>query len=186
MQIDINQIKEGVAIEIEGEAYYVVNCEHVKPGKGSAFVRTKLKNIKAGNIIDKTFRSGDKIELAFIEKKSLQFLYASGDLYEFMEHETYEQISLHRDQVAGVIDYLKENLDFTALVHNNKIIALEPPIFIDLKIVSTEPGVKGDTSKAATKPAKTETGLTITVPIFIEEGDIVRIDTRTGQYVGRA
>jgi elongation factor P len=186
MQVDINQIKAGLAIEIDSEAYYVVSCEHVKPGKGGAFVRTKLKNIKLGNTIDKTFRSGEKIEIAFIEKKAIQYLYSSNDLYEFMDHETYEQISLHRAQLGEVIDYLKENIDFTALVYNNKIIALEPPIFIDMKIVSTEPGIKGDTSKAGTKPAKTESGMVILVPLFVNEGDIIRIDTRTREYVGRA
>lgn len=185
MQVDINQIKNGLAIELEGEPYYVIDSEHVKPGKGSAFVRTKLKNIKAGNMIERTFRSGEKIEVAFLEKKAIQYLYASSDIYEFMDHETYEQISLHREQLGEVVNYLKENLEVTALVHNNKIIALEPPIFIDMKIVATEPGVRGDTSRAGTKPAKTETGMTVLVPLFVNEGDIVRIDTRTKAYVGR-
>jgi elongation factor P len=174
MQVDINQIKTGLAIE------------HVKPGKGSAFVRTRLRNIKLGNMIDRTFRSGEKIEVAFIEKKNIQYLYSSNDLYEFMDHETYEQFSLHRDQLGDVINYLKENLEVTALVHNNRIIALEPPVFIDMRVISTEPGIKGDTSKAGTKPAKIESGMIVLVPLFVNEGDIIRIDTRTGGYVGRS
>ena len=185
MGIDINRIKKGLSIELEGELYYVVDCAHVKPGKGGAFMRTKLKNIRIGAIIDKTFRSNDKVKVVYIDKKNIQYLYCSGDTYEFMDHDTYDQITLHKDQLAGVIDYLKENMEVTAIVYKSKIIALEPPIFIEIEIVSTEPGIRGDTSRAGTKPAKTETGMVITVPLFINEGDIVRIDTRTREYVGR-
>lgn len=186
MKVPITQTKNGTTIELNGEVYSVVNYEHVKPGKGGAFVRLKLKNIKLGTVINKTFRATEKVEIAYIEKKNLQYLYSSHDTYEFMDHDTYDQIALHKDQMGDVINYLKENMEVTAVVYKNTIIGLEPPIFIDMKIASTEPGIRGDTSRAGTKPAKTETGMTIAVPLFINKGDIVRIDTRTGQYVGRA
>lgn len=186
MQVDINQIRKGHAVEMEGEAYYVVEREHFKPGKGGAFVRLKLKNIKLGTVVDRTVRSGEKIEVVHIEKKNIQYLYSSHDMYEFMDHETFDQISLHKDTLGGTINYLKENLEVTALVYNNKIIALEPPIFVEMKITSTEPGIRGDTSRAGNKPAVTETGMSIMVPLFINEGDIVRVDTRTEEYIGRA
>ncbi len=186
MKIAINQVKKGMGIEVDGEVYFVIDSEHVKPGKGGAFVRTKLKNIKLGTIVDRTFRPNDKLEIIYIEKKTIQYLYSSKDTYEFMDRDTYDQISLQRDQIGDMIPYLKEDLEVTALVYKNKIITLEPPIFIDMKIVSTEPGVRGDTSRAGTKPAKTETGIGIQVPLFVNEGDTVRIDTRTGGYVERA
>jgi len=186
MQITIGQIKKGQGIELKGDLYLVTGWDHVKPGKGGAFIRTKLKNVKLKTVIDRTFRPDEKVELAYIEKKSLQFLYSARDTYEFMDHDTYDQISLHSDQIEEVIDYLKENMEVTVLMYKNKVVAIEPPVFIDLKILSTEPGVRGDTSRAGTKPAKTETGKAILVPLFINVGDTVRIDTRTGKYVGRA
>lgn len=186
MQMGVNQIKKGFAVELNGDVYYVIEYQHVKPGKGGAFVRTKLKNIRLGNVVDRTFRPDEKLEVAYVDKKNIQFLYSSHDMYEFMDHSTYDQIGIPREQLGNVINYLKENMEVTALVYKNKIMALEPPIFIDLKIVSTEPGIRGDTSRAGNKPAKTETGITIVVPLFINEGDIVRIDTRTGEYVSRA
>ena len=185
MLVGINDIKNGLSIELEGAVYYVVGYENVKPGKGSAFVRTKLRNIKTGAILERTFRN-EKIETAEIDKRTFQYLYTSGDIYEFMDHDTYEQMPLHRDQVGGAVDYLKENIEMTALVHKGQVLTLEPPIFIELKIVETEPGIRGDTSKSGNKPAKTETGLVVSVPLFVTEGTVVRIDTRTKQYVGRA
>lgn len=185
MQTEISQVKKGFSIELDGEVYYVVVREHVKPGKGGAFVRIKLKNIKRGTILDKTFRPDEKVEVAQIEKKNIQYLYSSKDIYEFMDHDTYDQISLHREQLGDIANYLKENVEVTALVYKDKIITIEPPIFIDLKIASSEPGIRGDTSRSGTKPAKTETGMVVLVPLFINEGDVVRIDTRTGEYVGR-
>lgn len=186
MQIDINQVKKGHAVELEGGVYYVADREHVKPGKGGAFVRLKLRNIKLGTMVDRTVRSGDKIEVVYIEKKNIQYLYSSQDTYEFMDRETFDQIPLSKDQLGDVVYYLKENLEVTALMYKNQVIALEPPIFIDIKITSTEPGVRGDTSRAGTKPATTETGMNLTVPLFINEGDVVRVDTRTKEYIGRA
>ena len=184
MQVGINDIKNGLSIELEGEVYYVVSYDNVKPGKGSAFVRTKLRNIKTGAILERTFRN-EKIETAEIDKRTFQYLYTSGDIYEFMDHDTYEQMALHRDEVGEVINYLKENLEATALIYKGRVLTLEPPIFIDLKIAATEPGIKGDTSKSGNKPAKTETGFIVSVPLFVIEGDVVRIDTRTKQYAGR-
>ncbi|MFC1509880.1 elongation factor P [Candidatus Omnitrophota bacterium] len=185
MYLEVGQIKKGFAVELNGNIYYVIERQHVKPGKGGAFIRTKLKNIKAGNVIDKTFRPNEKLEVVYIEKKNIQFLYSSGDMYEFMDHDTYDQISIHKEELGDIINYLKENMEVTALVHNHKIMALEPPIFIDLKIVSTEPGIRGDTSRAGNKPARTETGMSVLVPLFVSTGETIRIDTRTGKYVSR-
>ena len=184
MQAGINDIKNGLSIEMEGEVYYVVSYENVKPGKGSAFVRTRMRNIKTGAVIERTFRN-EKIETADIDKKTLQFMYSSGDIYEFMDIDNYEHVALHKDQLGEIGSYLKENLEVTALVYKDKVITLEPPMFMDLKIIETEPGVRGDTSKSGNKPAKTETGLIVSVPLFINEGDVVRIDTRTKGYTGR-
>jgi len=186
MSISLNQIKNGLSIEMGGILYFIVECKHVKPGKGGAFMRVKLKNIKTGAVIDRTFRPNEKFELAYIEKKNLQFLYQSKDIYEFMDHETYDQISLHNDQLGDAINYLKENLEVTALVHKGNVLSLELPTSIELKIVSTEPGIRGDTSRAGTKPAKTETGMTVLVPLFINEGETILVDTRTKKYLGRA
>lgn len=185
MQTDVNQVKAGTAVEMEGDIYLVTSREHVKPGKGGAFVRMKLKNIRLGNSLDRTIRSGEKLEVVYVEKKNLQYLYSAKDIYEFMDRDTYEQVALHREQVGEVLNYLKENLEVTAIAYENKILALEPPIFIDMKIASTEPGIRGDTSRSGTKPATTESGLVIQVPLFINGGDMVRIDTRTKEYVNR-
>jgi elongation factor P len=184
MQAGINDIKNGLSIELEGEVYYVVSYENVKPGKGSAFVRTRMRNIKTGAVIERTFRN-EKIETAEIDKKTLRFMYSSGDIYEFMDIDNYEHVTLHKDQLGEVGNYLKENLEATALVYKDKVITLEPPMFMDLKIIETEHGVRGDTSKSGNKPAKTETGFIVSVPLFINEGDVVRIDTRTKGYTGR-
>ncbi|NQT75755.1 MAG: elongation factor P [Candidatus Omnitrophica bacterium] len=186
MQAGVNQVKKGMCLELNGDAYLIVDRQHVKPGKGGAFVRIKLKNVRLGTVIDRTFRPDEKVTVAYIEKKNIQYLYSAGSSYEFMDHDTYDQITLHAEQLGGVVYYLKENLEVAALVYKNKIIALEPPIFIDLKITTTEPGIRGDTSRAGNKPAKTETGMSIMVPLFINEGDVVRIDTRTNEYAGRA
>ncbi|MFH1478360.1 MAG: elongation factor P [Candidatus Omnitrophota bacterium] len=186
MQIGINQTKKGHSIILDGNLYFIIEKDHHKPGKGGAYVRVKLKNIKLGTVIDRTYRPDEKVELAYMEKKTLQYLYSNHDMYEFMDCSTYDQIALHKDQIKDAVNYLKENIEVIALTHENKVITVELPISIELKIVSTEPGVRGDTSKAGTKPAALETGLNILVPLFINEGDIVKIDTRTGEYIGRA
>jgi elongation factor P len=184
MQAGINEIKNGLTMELEGAVYYVVSYENVKPGKGSAFVRTKLKNIKTGAVLERTFRN-EKIEIVDIDKRTYQYMYTAGDMYEFMDQDTYDHISLHRDQVGEVVNYLKENMEATALIYKDNVLTLEPPMFVDLKIVETEPGIRGDTSKSGNKPAKTETGLIVSVPLFVGEGETVRIDTRTKSYTGR-
>jgi elongation factor P len=185
MVIGINEIKSGFSLEIDNSVYYVTNYEHVKPGKGSAFVRVKLKNIKTGSMLERTFKSVEKITLANIEKKDLIYMFVAGDVYEFMDNETYEQIPVHRDQLGEVLNYLKENLSVTALVHKGEIITLEPPIFVELKVSKTEPGIRGDTSRSGSKPAILETGMNLSVPLFINEGDTIKIDTRTKGYTGR-
>lgn len=185
MQIDVNQMKRGVNLDLGDGIYCVVDTEHVKPGKGGAFIRAKLKDIASGAVIERMFRTNDKVDMAQVEKRNIQYLYSANDIYEFMDSETYDQIPLHRDQLGNVINYLKENIEVTALIYKNKIITLEGPIFIDLKVTSTEPGIRGDTSRAGTKPAKTESGATILVPLFVNEGDVIRVDTRTGEYVSR-
>ncbi len=186
MQVGFNQVKKGMCIELNGDPFLIIERQHVKPGKGGAFVRTRLKNMRLGAVIDRTFRPDEKVKVAYIEKKNIQYLYSSKDTYEFMDHDTFDQITLHREQLGDVVYYLKENLEVTALMYKNKIIALEPPLFIEMEITSAEPGIRGDTSRAGTKPAKTETGMKVMVPLFINEGDVIRIDTRTKEYASRA
>lgn len=187
MEIGINQIKSGQFIELDGEIFSVVDYDHVKPGKGSAFVRTKLKNMRLGTIIDRTFRSNERLKLAHIEKRTLQYLYEAGeDSYEFMDTQNYEQFPLRREQLGEVANYLKENLEVTGLFYRHHILVLEVPIFVELRVAHTEPGIRGDTSRSGTKPARLESGMEISVPLFINTGDVIRIDTRKKTYVGRA
>ncbi len=186
MTISTNQFKTGMAIVLDGELYFIVEYQHVKPGKGAAFVRTKLKSMKSGNVLNKTFDSGEKFEDAFIEKKSLQFLYRSGDEYHFMDLQTYEQQVFRSAELGDAADYLTENLEVKGQFHKTQLIGLELPTTVILKVTESEPGLKGDTSKAAMKSAAMETGLKVQVPLFIGPGDTIRVDTRTGEYVGRA
>lgn len=184
--LSTNQFKNGKIIKVNGELYYIVNFQHIKPGKGGAFVRTKLKNLKLGTVIDKTYRAGEKFEEAFIDEKKLQYLYRSGNIYHFMDLASFEEIELNKEILGTCIEYLKENAEVIASVYNNKIIGIQPPIFVELEVVKTEPGIRGNTAKGGTKPATLVTGLNIQVPLFINNGDIIKIDTRTGEYVGRA
>ena len=154
-------------------------------GKGAAFVRTKLKNIKSGGVVEKTFRPTEKCPQAHIERKEMQYLYSDGDLYHFMDVETYDQIALSEDQVGETLKFVKENEMVKILSHNNEVFAMEPPLFVELEITETEPGFKGDTSTGATKPATVETGALVYVPLFVEIGDVIKIDTRTGEYLSR-
>ncbi len=179
------QFKHGIAIQLNGELYSIVEFQHVKPGKGAAFVRTKLRNIKLGTIVDKTFRAGEKVEEAFIEQRKWQYLYRKGSQYFFLDLETYEQMPVEQKLLAEGVNFLKEEMEVTASLHKHKVISLSLPIFAKLEIAHTEPGVRGDTAKSDTKPARLETGIVIRVPLFINTGDIVKIDTRTGQYVER-
>ena len=183
--ITAGDFRNGLTIEYEGNVYQIIEFQHVKPGKGAAFVRTKLKNIKSGGVVEKTFRPTEKCPQAHIERKDMQYLYSDGDLYHFMDVETYDQIALSNDQVGDTLKFVKENEMVKILSHNNEVFAMEPPLFVELEITETEPGFKGDTSTGATKPATVETGALVYVPLFVEIGDVIKIDTRTGEYLSR-
>ncbi|MFH1093395.1 MAG: elongation factor P [Candidatus Omnitrophota bacterium] len=180
-----NQFRAGITIVSEGEIYSVIEFHSVKPGKGGAFIRSKLRNLRTKKTIEKTFRSEERFEEAFIENKKLQYLYNSGDTYHFMDGDTFEEIMIAKEKLTEIVSYLKENMDVSVVYYNNEIIEVELPIFIVLKIEHTEPGIKGDTAKGSFKPAILETGATIQVPLFINENDVIKIDTRSGSYVER-
>ena len=184
--ISAGDFRNGVTLEIEGNVFQIVEFQHVKPGKGSAFVRTKYKNIYTGAIREDAFNPDDKFPKAHIETKKMQYLYNDGELYYFMDPETYDQLPLNQDQVEDAMKFLKENDEATIKFYNNEPFLVEAPNFVDLEIVETEPGVKGDTATNVTKAATVETGAVIQVPIFINEGEKVQIDTRTGEYLGRS
>ncbi len=184
--ISINEISSGIALRVEGDIYLVSDYSHVKPGKGSAFVRVKLKNIKTGLVIERTFRTADRLEDIFLEDRTLQFLYRAGSTFHFMDQSSYEELALSQEQVGeDVIKYLQENLEVTAVYCDHKFQRIILPNFIIVQISETEPGFKGDSSRAGTKPAKTHTGATVQVPLFISVGEWVKVDTRTDQYVER-
>lgn len=182
---ETSDIRKNLKIEIDGEPWIVVEFQFVKPGKGNAFTKTKLKNMKTGNIIDRTYRSGEKFTPANVEEKEMQYLYAEGDQYCFMDTKTYEQVYLQADQVGDVRDLMPENINVDILFHGVEAIGVTLPNFVELEVTESEPGVKGDTTSGASKPATLSTGATINVPLFIDEGDTLRIDTRTGEYVER-
>ena len=184
--ISINEIKNGLFIKVDGELYVVVEAEPYKPGKGGALMRTKLRNIKTGSTLDRTFRSADTIEDIHIEEKTYQYLYSADGQYHFMDTETYEQISLPEEIVGDAKNFLKENIEVGVSMYGGKILNIKLPLFLKFKVVETEPGVKGDTVKAGTKSAKIETGAVVQVPLFINNGETITIDTRTGKYTGRA
>ena len=184
--ISTSDFKTGLTIEFDGDIYTIVEFQHVKPGKGAAFVRTKLKNRRSGSIVEKTFRSGEKVEKAHIEKREMQYLYSEGDDFFFMNTETYDQVSLSRTQLGDEnIRFLKENMNIQVMVYGEETIGIELPNTVVLKVVETEPGVKGDTASNVTKAATMETGAVIRVPLFVNEGDELVIDTRNGEYVSR-
>ncbi|MBQ9790164.1 MAG: elongation factor P [Clostridia bacterium] len=184
--ITAGDLRKGITFEYEGKIYVVVEFLHVKPGKGAAFVRTKLKNIVTGQVIEKTFNPVEKFEKAHIERKEMAYLYNDGDLYYFMDNETYEQVPLNKDQVEDALLYITENMNVTIQFYKGAAFSVEPPNFVELTIVECEPGVQGDTSKAGNKPATVETGLVLQVPLFVNNGERIRIDTRTGTYMSRA
>ena len=186
MALSINQFKVGVTILLDGEVYQIVETEHVKPAKGSAFVRAKLKNLRTGNLLDRTFRGQDTAEEAFVEQKKLQYLYSQADMYHFMDQENYDQLVISADVLGDGIKFLKDNLEVLGYFYKDKILNVVIPNFIELVVTETEPGIKGDTAKGGNKPAKVETGATILVPLFINIGDKLKVDTRTGTYVERA
>ena len=185
MGISIGELKPSLAIIYNRELYNILDCEHVKLGRGAAFCRVKIKNLENGQIRDCTLRDSDNVRIAFIEKRTLQYLYASDVHYHFLDLETYEDLVLDEPQISDNIDWLKDNLELTGLYHENRLVGLEIPLSLELKVVETIPGYRGNTVKAGTKPAKLETGLVINVPLFINNGDILKVDTRTREYLGR-
>ena len=185
MALSINEIKSGVTVLSEGVVYMVVDTQHVKPGKGAAFVRAKLRNMKNSSIQEKTWRGDEKIEEAFVEERKLQYTYKSGDMYHFMDQETYEEIAIAEDYLGDKVKFLKDNLEVLGYFYKEDTLTINLPNFIEVRITHTEPGIKGDTAKSGTKPAEIETGATVQVPLFINEGDLLKIDTRTGEYVER-
>lgn len=183
--ISAGDFRNGITVEIEGNVYQIIEFQHVKPGKGAAFVRTKLKNIKSSGVVEKTFRPTEKFPQARIDRVDMQYLYSDGDLYNFMDINTYEQIALNSDTIGDSLKFVKENEMVKICSHNGSVFAIEPPLFVELQITETEPGFKGDTATGATKPAVVETGATVYVPLFVEQGDTIKIDTRTGEYLSR-
>ncbi len=184
MQVSTAEFKRGLKIQFDGEPYSIVDFQHVKPGKGGAFVRTKLKHMKLGRVIDNTFRAGEKVELVDFDEKRMQYLYRD-DRYHFMDLDTYDQISLAPEEVGEAREFLKENTEVEILFIDGNPVSVELPNFIELQIVKTDPGIRGDTATGGSKPATLETGAVIQVPLFLNEGDVVKVDTRSGEYLGR-
>lgn len=178
--------RNGVTFEMDGNVLQIVEFQHVKPGKGAAFVRTKVKNVITGAVLERTFNPSDKFPTAYVERKDMQYLYADGSLYYFMDSETYEQLPIDRSKLGDSFRFVKENMEVKVLSYKGNVFGIEPPFFVELEVTETDPGFKGDTATNATKPAVLETGAEIKVPLFIEQGDMVRIDTRTGEYMERA
>ncbi|MBW2384039.1 MAG: elongation factor P [Deltaproteobacteria bacterium] len=185
MAVDTSQFKNGLKLELDGQPFNITYFQHVKPGKGGAFVRTKLKNLLNGKVVDRTFRSGEKLEEADIEEKGMQYLYHDGEGLIFMDSATYDQIPIGGDVLGRAVDYLLENMEVEVLFWKGKPVQIQLPNYIVAKVVKSDPGVKGDTSSGASKPATIESGATLNVPLFIEEGDTIRVDTRTGEYSER-
>ena len=184
--ISAGEFKNGVTIEVDGEIYVIIDFQHVKPGKGAAFVRSKLRGIKNGGILERTFRPSERMPRAHIERKDMQYLYNDGELYHFMDNDSYEQAAINASDIGDTLRFVKENEMVKILSHNNVVFGIEPPMFVELEVTDTEPGFKGDTAQGATKPATVETGAVIQVPLFISSGEVIKIDTRTGEYLGRS
>ena len=182
---DTSDFRNGLILRMEGQLYAIVEFQHVKPGKGGAFVRTKLKKIPEGAVIDKTFRAGEKVAPVRVERHTYQYLYRSDDLYYVMDLETYEQFPRAHGLLEDLLPYLKESMEISVLLDGETPIAVELPTFVELEVTETEPGLRGDTAQGGSKPAKLETGATVTVPLFIEQGDVLKVDTRTGKYIER-
>ncbi|OQQ77167.1 elongation factor P [Ligilactobacillus salivarius] len=184
--ISVNEFKNGLTIEVDGELWRIVEFQHVKPGKGSAFVRSKLKNLRTGAVQEKTFRAGEKVNQAQIDRKKMQYLYADGDNYVFMDTNTYEQLELPGSQIEEELKYMKENMVVSIIMFGTETLGVELPNTVDLEVKETEPGIKGDTSSGGSKPATMETGLVVQVPFFVSEGDVLTINTSDGTYISRA
>lgn len=183
--ISVNDFRTGITIEIEGVLWQVIDFQHVKPGKGAAFVRSRLKNLEKGSTVERTFRGGEKVMRAIVERKPFQFLYKTDDDYVFMDNSSYEQINLTGDTIGDGLKWLKDSMDVQIQFHGDKILAVEMPNFVELKVVQTDPGLKGDTAQGGSKPATLETGAIVSVPLFVEEGDVLQIDTRSSEYLKR-
>lgn len=183
--ISTSEFKNGEAIVMDSQLWTIVEFQHVKPGKGGAFVRTKLRRLRDGSVIERTFRSGEKFQEAFIEKRSLQYLYRTSDTFHLMDTKTYEEAQVPAEMLGSGAGFLKENMELEGQFHDGQMIGIQPPMFVDVHVQSTEPGIRGDTSKGGMKPATLETGATIQVPLFVDTGDVIRVDTRTGSYVSR-
>ncbi len=183
--ISAGDFRNGITIEMDNNVYQIVDFQHVKPGKGAAFVRTTMKNIKSGGVVEKSFRPTEKFPPARIERNDMQYLYNDGDFFYFMDVNTYEQIQLTPDAVGDALKFVKENEMVKICSHNGSVFAIEPPLFVELEITDTEPGFKGNTATGATKPATVETGALVYVPLFVDNGEKIKIDTRTGEYLSR-
>ena len=184
--VSAGDFRNGVTFEMEGNVYQIIEFQHVKPGKGAAFVRAKIRNVIAGSVVEKTFNPNDKFPTAFVERKEMEYSYSDGDLYYFMDPESYELIPVNQSDLGDNFKFVKENMVCKILAYKGNVFGVEPPTFVELQVTQTDPGFKGDTATNATKPATLETGAEIRVPLFIDEGDMVRIDTRTGEYMERA
>jgi len=184
--ISAGEFRNGITIEFEGDIFVIVEFQHVKPGKGAAFVRTKVRNLVTGGLLEKTFRPQEKMPRAHIDRKDMQYMYNDGNLYYFMDTENYEQSEINASDVGDALKYVKENESVKVMSHNGKVFGIEPPMFVELRVVETEPGFKGDTATGATKSATVETGAVVSVPLFLNIDDVIKIDTRTGEYLGRA
>ena len=184
--ISAGDFRNGITFELDGNVVQVIEFQHVKPGKGAAFVRTKYKNVITGAVVERSFNPTDKYPTAYIERKDMQYLYSDGDLYYFMDTETYDQVALNAETVGDALKFVKENEMCKICSHNGSVFSVEPPLFVELEITETEPGFKGDTATGASKPATVETGATVAVPLFVNQGDKIKIDTRTGEYLSRA
>ncbi len=185
MALSINEIKSGLTLLVDNQVWVVLDCQHIKPGKGAAFARAKLRNLKNSSVQEKTFRGDEKIEEAYVEERKLQYQYNSSGMYHFMDQDTYEEIAVSEDDIGDKKDFLKDNIEVNAYYFKDEVLNVALPNFIEIKIINTEPGIKGDTAKSGTKSAVIETGATIQVPLFINEGDIIKVDTRTGDYIER-
>jgi elongation factor P len=183
--ITTGELKRGIIIELDGQLYRVLEYNHIKMGRGSAQVRMKLQDVRAGHHVERTFQAGEKFKRVRLETRPVQFLYSDGDLYTFMDTETYEQITLSKDQIGDAVNYLKDGMTIELLMHGEEPIGVELPITVDLRVEQTEPGFKGDTATGGSKPAILETGITVNVPLFINTGDIIRVDTRNNSYIER-
>ena len=183
--VSTSEFRNGEAIVMDGQLWIIVEFQHVKPGKGGAFVRTKLRRMRDNSVIERTFRVGEKFQEAYIEKRALQYLYRTDATFHLMDNKSYEEVQVPADTIGSVAGFLKENMELEGQFHDGQMIGIQAPMFVDVHIASTEPGVRGDTSKGGMKPAKLETGATIQVPLFVDTGDLIRVDTRTSSYVSR-